>query len=773
MSWIDWIITLVPLAFVIGMGFYSKKYVRGVSDYMASGRICRRYVLTTALMAEAIGLVSLISYLEMRYMTGFALSFWSNLTLPLGMILTMSGYCYYRYRETRAMSIGQYLEMRYNRSLRVFASFLRSIAEIVANSIMPALAARFFIIFLDLPQHLKIFGFEVSTFGLIMFVTLFFAVLMICTAGQLSLTITDTIQGLIFFPVMLAFVVFIWTKFSWSGEVVEVLSDRVAGESFLDPYDIKKLKDFNILMLVTTFIGMFLHRISGIGGEASAALNAHEAKMGAILGTWRAAFMAVFMVLIAIGIITLMHHKDFSGDAKIIRTNISKKVAEELVTDPAERAELIKSVEAIPEHKHTKGIDAPYSRKNSPDEAYFKTAQEQFGLDGEGSSKTQQFKTLFRQQILPAAFRHILPIGMMGLFCMMILLFILSTDDSRIFCASSTLVQDCIVPFYKNGQLTPEKHVMYLRILSVVVGVIFFIGSFFMAQLDFINLFVQITYGMWLGGCGPMLVFGLYSRFGTSAGAWSSLLSGMGLTAFGIFLQRGWTKTIYPWLESNGYVPAVQEFLTTISKPLYPWIDWTEMTRLKCPINSYEFYLFSMLLSLIVYVVVSKLTCKEPFNLERMLHRGEYAIEGEEKKTFNLKENFNIKRFFSIFVGITPQHTRGDKIIVWSVFTYTFIYKFLFFFIGVVIWNAISPWPLEWWGKYFFIVFLLVPGISGLITAVWFTIGSSRDLYLMFRELEARTDNPLDNGMVEGDISIADKAQVERVESNKESEKKD
>ena len=43
----------------------------------------------------------------------------------------------------------------------------------------------------------------------------------------------------------------------------------------------------------------------------------------------------------------------------------------------------------------------------------------------------------------------------------------------------------------------------------------------------------------------------------------------------------------------------------------------------------------------------------------------------------------------------------------------------------------------------------------------------------MFRELEARTDNPLDNGMVEGEVSIADKAQVERVEGKKESEKKD
>ena len=771
MSWIDWIIAIVPLMGVIGVGLWAKRYVRGVSDYMAAGRICRRYVLTTALMAEAIGLVSLISYIEVRYMTGFALTYWNNLMLPLGMILTMSGYCYYRYRETKAMSIGQYLEMRYNRSLRVFASFLRSISEIVANSIMPALAARFFITFLDLPQSFEVLGFKIPSFAIIMLITLTFAVLLICVAGQLSLTITDTIQGLIFFPAMLIFMIFIWSKFSWSGEIMEVLSDRVAGESFLDPYDIKKLKDFNILMLLTTFIGMFLHRISGIGGEASAALNAHEAKMGAILGTWRGAFMSIFMVLIAISLITILHHKNFSSDAKEIRTNISRKAAEELVKNPKELAILMEKVKAIPEHKHEKGIDKPYSRKNSPDEVYFKTAQAQFGMDGEGSSKTQQFKTLFRQLLLPATFRHMLPVGLTGLFCMLILLFILSTDDSRIFCASSTIVQDCVVPFYKNGQLTPEKHVLYLRILSIFVGIIFFLGSLFMSQLDFINLFVQITYGMWLGGCGPMLVFGLYSRFGTSAGAWSSLLSGMGLTAFGIFLQRGWATTIYPWLESNGYVVTVQNFLITISKPFYPYIDWTEMTRLKCPINSYEFYLCSMLLSLAVYIIVSKITYKEPFNLERMLHRGEYAIEGEEKKTFKFKENFNLKRFFTLFIGITPQHTRGDKIIVWSVFIYTFIYKFLLFFVGVAIWNKISPWPIEWWGTYFFIIFLLIPGISGLITVVWFTIGSSHDLVQMFRDLEQRTDNPLDNGMVEGDISLSDKELVEKVETPKEEKK--
>ena len=38
------------------------------------------------------------------------------------------------------MSIGQFLEMRYNRPLRIFACFVRSIAELMANIIMPAIA---------------------------------------------------------------------------------------------------------------------------------------------------------------------------------------------------------------------------------------------------------------------------------------------------------------------------------------------------------------------------------------------------------------------------------------------------------------------------------------------------------------------------------------------------------------------------------------------------------------------------------------------------------
>ena len=59
---------------------------------------------------------------------------------------------------------------------------------------------------------------------------------------------------------------------------------------------------------------------------------------------------------------------------------------------------------------------------------------------------------------------------------------------------------------------------------------------------------------------------------------------------------------------------------------------------------------------------------------------------------------------------------------------------------------------------------LLVPGIVAIISTFWFGIGGAVDLVQMFRDLEKRTSNPLDDGRVEGNVSLADKAQFEAME---------
>ena len=277
MSVVDWLIVIIPVFFILYLGVWSRKYVNSVADFLSAGRVAGRYLLTSSEVANALAIIGIISYVEIHYKTGFALVFWNYATLPLTVIIGLYGFCVYRFRETRAMSLGQFLEMRYNRPFRIFASFLRSISEMLANMIMPAIAARFFIYFLDLPHRFSVFGLEISTFTLIIVICLAVAVFLICCGGTLSLMITDAFQGMLLFPLMIVFVIFILTNFSWSNEIIPVMADRVSGESFLNSFDISNFRDFNIVMTIFVVINSVVHRASWIGsGYTTAARTPHE-----------------------------------------------------------------------------------------------------------------------------------------------------------------------------------------------------------------------------------------------------------------------------------------------------------------------------------------------------------------------------------------------------------------------------------------------------------------------------------------------------------------
>ena len=317
MGLIDWLIVVIPVIFVVGMGIYSKKYVRSVADFLSAGRVCGRYVICASDVANALAIITMVAYVEVHYKTGFAITFWSGIMTPLGIIMALSGYCLYRFRETKAMSLGQFLEMRYNRSFRIFAASLRSLSEILANSIMPAIAARFFIYFLDLPLKVNIFGLAVPTFLIVILICLSLAISILCMGGTLAMVITDAVQGMFCFPLIVIFIIFILYQFSWSNEIVPVMMDRVQGESFLNPYDVSKLRDFNLFFVLIMIFNSIFHRASWIGaGLSSAAKNPHEQKMAGILGAWRGSVSTIFYILIALTIITLMNHRNFSPEAK-------------------------------------------------------------------------------------------------------------------------------------------------------------------------------------------------------------------------------------------------------------------------------------------------------------------------------------------------------------------------------------------------------------------------------------------------------------------------
>jgi len=758
MQWYDWLIVLIPTALVFYMGWTAKSYVKGVADFLSMGRVCGRYVMCVADVANALSIIGLVAYIEAQYKAGFALTFWQNIMLPLSILLSLTGYVYFRFRETKAMSIGQFLEMRYSRSLRIFAAALRSISEIFANMIMPAVGARFFIYMLDLPQTFNFCGLQVPTFMVLLLIILAMALALICLGGSLAITITDAIQGMVCYPLVTLFIVYVLWNYPWSSEVVPTMSDRVAGQSFINPYDLASLRDFNLFSLVVAIFVLFIHRGSWI--VTSGAKSAHEHKMAGVLGAWRGTFNILLYVVITIAVIVTLNHKNHAEVARTIRLEVSSKVADEIIADKNVRDAVIANIKKIPPHNHTIGVDKPLSHEENLDTPYLQTVHKtlQENNVADANAKYQEFNTLYHQLTLPMVMRNILPGGMMGLFCLLMLLAMLSTDDTRIFSAALTVAQDVVLPLCPR-QLSPKEHIMMVRIVALSIGVVFFCGSYFMAQLDYINLFVTIVASMWMGGCGPVIIFGLYSRFGTTQGAWTSLLTGLFLAGLGIFLQRNWADLVYPAMQSWGIVDSVGAVLAAISRPFNPYIVW-EMNPVKCPINAYEFYFINMLITLALYCVVSKLTCKEPFNLDRMLHRGKYSLDGEIKTTLSWAP----KNILAKLVGITPEYTRGDKFIAWGFFFYSFVYNFVIAFVLVVIWNAFMPWPIEWWGHYFLVVTVVIPGIMTVISMVWFMIGGIIDLRKLFRDLAARKANDLDNGQVEGNMSLADKAELESLD---------
>lgn len=641
MTIVDWLLAILPILFVLGVGWHTRRYMRGVADFMSGGRSAGRYLIAVGRGEFHAGAVGFVAMFEVISRAGFTMFWWQWLSVPVTLIVAITGFVLYRFRETRALTLAQFFEIRYSRNFRLFTGLLAFFSGILNFGIIPAVGSRVMVCLLGLPPALTLFGHSVPTYVPLMGVLLSFSVFLTLFGGFISVMVTDCVEGIfsqLFYLVIIAALLLI---FSWS-QVSDVLSARPLGQSMLNPFDSSGIKDFNlwfVLMgLFVTIYGTMAYQSSG--GYNSAARSGHESRMAGLLGRWREQGKYAVVTLLAVCSLTFLHHADFA-------------------------------VASAPVHEALGQI---------PD--------------------TQ----IQKQMEIPMALAHLLPIGIKGVLCAVLLMGILGGDATHLHSWGGILVQDVIVPLRKKP-LEPRQHIFLLRLAVVGVAIFAFAFGSLYRQIEFILMWWNVTIAVYVGGAGAAIIGGLYWKKGTTAGAWAGLLTGSFLSGGGVIARQVFGEQF--------------------------------------PLNGMQVSFFATLIAISLYVTVSLLTWKKDFDLNRMLHR-ENGISPARPQRSGLP--FWKRIPLGKWIGLDAEFTRGDRWIAGSLFAWS-----LFWF-GVLvvgcIWNWVAPWPTSVWSTYWHITGVGLPIFLAAVTGLWFTWGGLKDIAALFRDLRHGKVNVLDDGTV-------------------------
>ena len=683
---LDWLIVFVCLAGMIFSVRTTKGLMKSVSDFLAAGRTAGRYVVSISSGVAGLGAISIVMFLEMGYVSGFALAWWGLSQGIIILLITVSGWVIYRFRSTRSLTLPQFFELRYSRKFRIFTGFIAFFAGIINFGIFPAVGARFFIHFCGLPE--SIFG--IPMFPIVMILLLSISLYFVQTGGQIAVIIADFFQGVyvnIVFIVMIFFLLFNvgWDQVaealeetpiklaqkeiakikleedynflseSEQKEKIREIQEIYENSSRINPFKTSHVEDFNFWYFLIGIFGIMYGTMSWQGSQAynSSAKSAHEAKMGAVLAGFRGFPQAIFFLFAPIAIYVFMNHVDYQSISLSVNTSL-----------------------------------------------------DQFNSD-----------SLRTQMRAPIVLSEILPVGLMGAFAALMLAAFISTHDTYLHSWGSILVQDVIMPFRKEP-FDKDTHLKVLKYSIYGVAIFIFFFSLLFQQNQKIALFFAITGAIFAGGAGAVIIGGLYWKRGTTAAAWSAMITGAVIAVGGIILKQISAE----WLADKDSMVALKQGILVLRN-----------------INGQVYWAIGMGASALSYFLVSLLGKRTIFNMDKMLNRGEYAIKGEMEIVSEIPE-----RGWKM-LGMGKEFTKGDKIIYIINYAWTLSWTIIFF-VGTVynLYNDVSDdsW-MKFWKYYLFIHIIMA-----VISIVWFTWGGFKDLGEMMTKLRSDDRDHKDDGWI-------------------------
>lgn len=277
----------------------------------------------------------------------------------------------------------------------------------------------------------------------------------------------------------------------------------------------------------------------------------------------------------------------------------------------------------------------------------------------------------------------------------------------------------------RRKPFSPKAHLLALRLAILGVAIFIFFFSLLFQQTQKIALFFAITGAIFAGGSGAVIIGGLYWKRGTTAAAWSAMIIGAAIAVNGIIMHQ----------ISDSYMAIVPG-----DGGVMVWIKQA-MAFMKS-INGQTYWGIGMGISSLVYIIVSLTGRKKPYNLDKLLHRGQYVLAEETKIV-----NKNPERGWKM-LGMGKEFTRIDKLIY--IVNYVWTFGWTIVFIVGTIYNLSHEVSDDGWMR-FWRIYLLIHISLAVVSIIWFTLGGLKDMRDMIHKLRIARRDDTDDGFITGD----------------------
>ena len=686
LSFIDWLIVAITLGSMIYSVNMTKGLMKSVTDFLSAGRTAGRYLISVSSGVAGLGAISIIMFLEMGYVAGFSLSWWGLSQGIIILAITMSGWVIYRFRSTRCLTLAQFFEKRYSRKFRIFAGIVAFVAGIINFGIFPAVGAQFFINFCELPDSFI----GIPMYPLVMFLLLSIALYFVYTGGQIAIIIADFFQGVFVTIVLFIVTIYLFFTIGWEqvSESLEKTPIKLAQKEIqnleIEPsfQDLPELEKYE--------------RVSEINEkyENSSRINPFKTSQVEDFNFW----------YYLIGIIGVMYGTlGWQGSQGY---NSSAKSAHE-----AKMGSVLAGFRGLPQGLFMFLVPVlVYVLMNHPDY--------QAVADAVNSSLDKISTDTLRTQLrAPFILSEILPVGLLGAFAALMLAAFISTHDTYLHSWGSIFIQDVIMPF-RDKPFDKETHLRVLRYSIFGVAVFIFFFSLLFSQNQKIALYFALTAAIFSGGCGAVIIGGLYWERGTTAAAWTAMIIGAFIGVGGTLVKQ----VSVDWLSDVSSLATIKTILLYLMD-----------------INGQEYWGIGIASSSISYIFVSLVGNRSSIDMDKLLNRGRYSIKGE-MAVVNKEPELGWKIF-----GMGAEFTKSDKLIYILNYVWTGMWTLIFIF-GTV-YNLSNPVSDSSWMKYWEYYIYLNMAVS-IIIIVWFTVGGISDLKHMISSLQSDHRDHGDDGWV-------------------------